>query len=189
MRKHIQSCPIVRDVIDRRTDGRPTHAEPLDAFGAQLQSLGYGKFRLWWTQTTAELNQTSAQSSPISETVLSAAIVEAVLTFVVKHARSLNLGVFASTNFDGSPRTWKLDDLVASATSGRDSAILDATLRQRAEGLMRARQRIHAGRMLEDFPAGVPDLRPEEARDARTTAELVVRRVLDWLERYPPGGN
>jgi hypothetical protein len=40
--------------------------------------------------------------------------------------------------------------------------------------------------MLSEFPAGVPDLRPDEARDAKTTAELVVRRVLDWLERYPP---
>jgi len=41
-------------------------------------------------------------------------------------------------------------------------------------------------RMLHDFPNGVPDLRPEEARDAKITADLVARRVLDWLERFPP---
>jgi uncharacterized protein YjbJ (UPF0337 family) len=32
--------------------------------------------------------------------------------------------------------------------------------------------------MLSDFPSGVvPDLRPEEAREAKATADLVVRRV------------
>jgi hypothetical protein len=40
--------------------------------------------------------------------------------------------------------------------------------------------------MLSEHPAGVPDLRPEEARDANQTAELVVRNVLDWLDRFPP---
>lgn len=63
---------------------------------------------------------------------------------------------------------------------------MDPTIRSRADALIRTRQRIHAGRMLSDFPAGVPDLRPEEARDAKQTAELVVRSVLDWLERFPP---
>ena len=87
----------------------------------------------------------------------------------------------------GVPRTWKIDDLVASAARGGDSAILDEPTRMRAVGLINARQRIHAGRMLSEFPTGsAPDLRPDEARDAKATAEQVVRRVLDWLERYPP---
>jgi hypothetical protein len=38
------------------------------------------------------------------------------------------------------------------------------------------------GRMLSEQRA--PDLPPEEARAAKATAELVVRRVLDWLARY-----
>lgn len=37
--------------------------------------------------------------------------------------------------------------------------------------------------MLFDFPARIPDLRPEEARDAKQTAE-VVRCVLDWLDKF-----
>jgi len=39
--------------------------------------------------------------------------------------------------------------------------------------------------MLSEFPGGPSDLRPEEARDAKSTADLVVRRVLDWLQKYP----
>jgi hypothetical protein len=40
--------------------------------------------------------------------------------------------------------------------------------------------------MLLDFPQGVPDLRPEEAREAKAVADLVVRRILDWLEKTSP---
>jgi hypothetical protein len=39
--------------------------------------------------------------------------------------------------------------------------------------------------MLSEFPQGAPDLRPEEAPSAKATAELVVRRVLDWLTPLP----
>jgi hypothetical protein len=178
--------PIVKDVIERRSDGRSKHTEPLDAFAEELDSLGYGMFRLWWTQIVAELRQGDAHSSPVSVVVLAAALVEGSLTFVVKHARKLGLGVFQSRDFDGDARTWKIDSLVASAASGSDSAVLDLQTKNRAEILIRARQRIHAGRMLSEFPAGAPDLRPEEARDAKVTAELVVRRVLDWLRQFPP---
>ena len=72
-----------------------------------------------------------------------------------------------------------------SAAANKTAPILDQATKQRAEGLIQARQRIHAGRMLADFINGVPDLRPEEARDACNTAELVVRRILDWLEKHP----
>jgi hypothetical protein len=181
-----RAYPIVKDIIARRTDGRSQSVEPLDAFAEQLDKLGYGVFRLWWTQTVAELRHGEVHFSPVSVSVLAAALVEGALTFVVKHARKLNLGVFRSSDFDRDPRTWKIDDLVASAASGSDTAILDMQTKTRAEILIRTRQRIHAGRMLSDFPAGVPDIRPEEARDAKATAEQVVRRVLDWLLKFPP---
>jgi hypothetical protein len=177
--------PIVKDIIERRTDGRPQSIEPLDAFSEQLDKLKYGTFRLWWRQTVAELRRTDPQSSPLSAVVLAAAIVEGALTFVVKHARALNLAVFRSSDFDRDPRTWKIDDLVASAASGSDSAILDHQTKIRADMLIRSRQRIHAGRMLSEFPAGTPDIRPEEARDAKITADQVVRCILDWLQKYP----
>ncbi len=183
-----RAYPIVKDIIARRTDGRLPSVEPLDAFTQELDKLGYGMFRLWWTQTVAEFRHGDVHSSPVSVLVLAAALVEAALPFVVKHARQLELPVLGSTDFNKEPRTWKIDDLVTSAARGGESAILDAPAKARAELLIRARQRIHPGRLLSDFLAGVPvpDLRPEEARDAKATAELVVRRVLDWLKKYPP---
>jgi hypothetical protein len=175
----------VKDVVDRRSDGRPKHAEPLDAFVEELDKLGYGKFRLWWNQTVAELRQTDPNSAPVSASVLAAALVEGSLTFVVKHARDKGLGVLQSKDFARDARTWKIDDLVSSAATGGGSAILDHQTRNRAETLIRSRQRIHAGRMISEFPGGPPDIRPEEARDAKATAEQVVRAILDWLQRFP----
>lgn len=181
-----QILPIVRDIISRRADGRPKHSEPFDAFAEQMDRLGYKVFRLWWSQTVAELRRSDAQTASVSICVLAAALVEGALTFVVKHARSLQLGPFRSSDFDRDPKYWRIDDLISSAATGGEAGILDSAIRVRADALIRSRQRIHAGRMLSDYPAGVPDLRPEEARDAKQTAELVVRRVLDWLEKYPP---
>lgn len=131
-----RAYPIVKDVIERRVDGRVKNIEPLDAFAHALDALGYGKFRLWWKQTVGELNRSDAASMSISICVLSAALVEGALTFVVKHAQSLKLGVFQSKTFDGQPRTWKIDDLVQSAARGGESAILSANLKVRAESLI-----------------------------------------------------
>ena len=180
--------PHVRDVVQRRADGRPQSVEPLAAFAEQLEKLGYGRFRMWRNQTVAELGRTDPNSSPLSALVLAAALVEGVLTFVVKHAQSLGLGVFGSTDFTRDPKTWKIDDLVASAARGGDTTILDLQTKNRADGLIRTRQRIHAGRMLTEFPTGVaePDLRPEEALEAKAVSEQVVRSVLDWLAKYSP---
>jgi hypothetical protein len=180
-----RAYPIVKDIIARRTDGRPKSAEPLAAFADELEKLGYGPFRLWWTQLVAEYKQASRQTSSVTVTVLATALVEGSLTFVVKHARSMDLPVFRSSDFDGEPRSWDLKKLIASAASGGDAAILDQPTKHRAEGLVQTRQRIHAGRMLSEFPTGPIDLKPEQARDAETTAELVVGHVIEWLGRYP----
>ena len=180
-----RAYPFVKDVIERRTDGRAANVEPLDAFAEALSLLNYAPFRLWWSQTVAELRRSNSESSPLSCLVLSAALVEAALAFVVKHARAKGLGVFRSTDFDGEPRKWKIEDLIRSAATGGETAILDDKARLRALSLVQTRQRIHAGRMLSEYPQGVPDLRPEEARDAKAVADLVVRSVLDWLGRHP----
>jgi hypothetical protein len=183
----VRAYPVVEDVIGRRTDGRPAAAEPFDAFNTALDRLGYGSFKLWWRQTVSELRRADPSLTPTTVGVLAAALMEGALAFVVKHARALGLGPLGSKDFERPPQTWKIDDLVSSACAGGPSAILDAGARVRADELVRVRQRIHAGRMLSDFPGGAPDLRPDEARAAKATAELVVRRVLDWLEKYPPG--
>jgi len=79
----------VKDAIERRTDNRPKHAEPLDAFADEPDKLGYGQFRLWWKQMVAELRRGDTQSAPVAVCVPAAALVEGALTFVVKHARKL----------------------------------------------------------------------------------------------------
>jgi hypothetical protein len=180
-----RAYPLVRDVIERRSDARPSHTEPFDAFADGLDKLGYAPFRLWWKQIVAELRRGDTQSTPVSVSVLAAALVEGALTFVVKHARTHDIGVFGSRTFDDNPRTWRIDYLVFGAAGGKENAILDTSTQRRAADLIRSQQRIHAGRMLSEFPGGVQDLRPEEAREARTTAEMVVRRVLEWLEKHP----
>ena len=178
-----RAYPIVKDIIERRTDGRPKHAEPLDAFTDELDKLGYGPFRLWWKQTVAELRQTDPNLAPVSASVLAAALVEGALTFIVKHGRAS--GRFQSKEYEREPRNWKIEELVASAAFGGPSSILDLQVKARAETLIKTRQRIHAGRMLAEYPGGPPDLRPDEARDAKGTAEQVVRAILDWLQKNP----
>ncbi len=177
----------IGDLIRRRTDGRPQSAEPFLAFAERLESLDHGTFRMWWTQAVQELRQLAHTQTPMASLVLSAALVEGALTFVVGHAKKLSLGPMGTKTFEGPPRSWRLEDLINSAAQGGQNAILDEPSRNRALSLNATRQRIHAGRMLEEHPKGVPDLRPEEARDAQATAELVTRRILDWLERHPTG--
>jgi hypothetical protein len=167
--------PLVKDVIERRDDARSKYTEPFDIFADQLTGLGYKPFRLWWTQIVGELRRANGHLSPVTVAVLSAALVEGALTFVVQHARTLKLGPMGSKTFEIEPRTWKVDDLVRSASSGSDAAILQPSARDRAERLIGVRQRIHAGRMRSDFPSGPSDLRPEEAREAIQTAEIVNR--------------
>jgi hypothetical protein len=65
-----QAMPHVKDVIDRRADGRPKNIEPFGAFSEQLEKLGHAHFRLWWTQTVAELGRTDPNLSPLSALVL-----------------------------------------------------------------------------------------------------------------------
>lgn len=175
----------VQDVIARRTDGRPKQAEPLDAFADELDRLGVGQFKLWWVQTVGEMRKLQPTSTPVATAVLAAALVEGALTFAAKHARTNNLPAFKSKDFDREPRHWKVDDLANSAASGGPDAVLDLQNKARIDLLIRTRQRIHAGRMLAEYPAGVPDLRPEEARDAKATADAAVRAVLDWLQKQP----
>ena len=177
--------PLVRDAVGRRSHGRSSAVEAFEAFADKLAPLGYPLFRSWWIQTVSELRRLDLSLNPVAVAVFSAALVEGCLTFVVQYARALKLGPMGSKTFDGQPQTWKIDDLVASAAAGGPSAILDPSLRARADMLIKTRQRIHAGRMLVEHPQGVPDFRPEEARDAKQTAELVVRHVIDWIERHP----
>jgi hypothetical protein len=93
--------------------------------------LGYGPFRLWWRQTVAELRHLDPSISPVAVSVLAAALVEGTLTFVVRHAKQLGLGVMGSKDFDRPATSWKIEDRVSSAAAGKESAILNNSARLR----------------------------------------------------------
>ena len=185
--------PIVKDVIERRTDGRPKHAEPLDAFADELEKLGYGRFRLWWKHPVAELRHTDPNGTPVSASVLAAALVAGALTFIVAHAHKSgvsNRRTTTRTRGPGRSTTW-------SRAPPQGAPQRSSICKPRARNSHPlAAARIHPGRMLSDYPDGPPDIRPEEARDAKGTAEQVVRAVLDWLngtgrphDVHPPHGR
>lgn len=178
--------PIVKGIIQLRASDRPALTDPLDAFADELAKLGHGPFRLWWKQIVAELRRCDPQTSPVSVSILAAVLVEGALTFCVKHARSQKLGVFAAPEFGTTSEHWSIDQLIGGAASGNEAAILDPAARYRAEVLLLIRHRIHAGRILADFPDGVPDLRAVSASDPKAIAELILHRVLGWLRKYPP---
>lgn len=186
LHKGQEMLAAVRDVISRRTDGRLKSAEPRKAFASVLNELGHARFRLWWSSTSDELAIASANNSPLTMCVLSASLAEGALTFVVRRAQELHLGTMASTTFTGPPSRWRFEDLLASAAKGGSDAIFDEDLRRRADRLNSLRQRIHPGRLLDQNPTGpIPDLRPEEAREAVETLDKILRRVLDWIEQHP----
>ena len=176
---------LVADIVARREDGRPKSIDTLSEFSNRLDYLGYKPFHLWWKQLLSEMKTADNNTSSVTVSVLAAALMEGALTFIVRHARSLNNGTFASKDWEREPNTWKVDELIKAASGGGPDAILDQPSRLRAEALIRIRQRIHAGRMLIDHPSGVPDLRPDEAEEARNTLKLVLRKILDWIETHP----
>lgn len=176
----------VKNVIERRTDGRASSAEPLVAFEQALAGLGHQRFLTWWSRTRSELGLANDAQMPMTVCVLSAALSEGALTFIVKRARALNVGPMGSKTFEGSETQWKFDDLLKSAASGGRHAILDQKTRDRADRLNSIRQRIHVGRLMAATLTGpIPDTRPEEAREARETLDVILRRILDWLDAHP----
>jgi hypothetical protein len=176
----------VSEVIGRRTNGRPKSGEPVHAFERELDDLGMGHFRVWWSSTASELSLANPAQQPTTVCVMAAALAEAALTFVVKRARDLGLATMASKTFDDTPGRWGFDELLTSAAAGGTDAILDARTRERAARLSSVQQRIHAGRLLAEHPRGpIPDMRAEEPREARETLDAVLRRIIDWLATHP----
>lgn len=176
------AVPLVRDVIARRTDGRPAAAEPLDAFAEALAELGHERFRAWWVQTRTELRSVDPIQQPVAATVLAASLAEAALSFVVPRAKAA--GLMKRIELDNA-KGWRFNELVTGAKSGDPNtpSMLDERTVTRCLDLNQARQRIHAGFLIDAVPTGpIPELKPEQPRDALHTTELLVRKVIEWLE-------
>ncbi|MDY0001544.1 MAG: hypothetical protein RBU30_09640 [Polyangia bacterium] len=181
-RARLEECYVaVKDVISRRSDGRPPASQPFQAMESMLDSIGQERFRLWWTRTVAELKLANPAHQATTISVLSASLAEAALAFVVTKAQEKGLMV----NLGSKTTQWKFVDLLRAAQSGAaDKVILSQPLYERGKRLNEIRQRIHAGHLMNEYPSGnIPDLKPEEAREALETAEQLVRQVLEWLER------
>lgn len=69
----------VTDVVRRRADKRPVAAEPVRAFELELDALGHGRFRIWWSSTVQELRLADPRQ-PLGVCVLAAALAEGALT-------------------------------------------------------------------------------------------------------------
>jgi hypothetical protein len=178
----------VRNVIERRSDGRPVAAEPLDAFVGELEALGHGRFRTWWLQQVAELRRQDPVQNPTAAIILAASLAESALIFTVKQARAA--GLMKGSDFDGPAKQWKFAALIKGAKASDPSvAILDERTAQRCQDLNENRQRIHAGALIDQVPTGaIPDTRPEQAREAKQTLDAVLRRLLDWLGQRRASG-
>jgi hypothetical protein len=173
---------IVRDIIARRTDGRPKASNPLDAFLECLDGLGQNRFRAWWMQEHQELRLVDKTQQPTMALVLSASLAEAALTFTVPRAQKYGM----LQGLDANPRRWKLPDLIKGVKAGiGKDPIFDERTALRALTLNETRQRIHAGFLIDSVPTGpIPDLKPEQVRDGLQTVDLVVRAIVDWLATH-----
>lgn len=172
----------VRDIILRRTDGRPLSKEPIEAFLEALDSLGLSNLKSWWNAIASDLRRASPDTAPTSVIVLSAALGEAALCAVGQRARCEGDSM-KGMDWD-KPKTWKFESLIHAAKRGQ-APIFDGTLGARAIRLNELRQRIHAGRFwLPDHRVGRFDLRPDEAREAQETLDQLLRCLLIWLDAH-----
>lgn len=74
-------------IIERRADGRPRYAGPLNALTNELDKLGYRSFRLRWTLTVTEPRLTNPNSAPVSAIGPRGRSRRGALNIIVKHAR------------------------------------------------------------------------------------------------------
>lgn len=180
---------VVNDIVQRRSDGRPASAEPITAFERELTKLGHGYFESWWRQTAAEFRSADSKLMPTTVVVLAATLCEGALVFIRDHAQRRSLSM-PDASLGSDPKGWKFDKLVDAACKGTAPVFsgqpMDQLAAKRAKELNFMRHRIHAGRVIDERSSlPHPDLRPEEARTAKETTDIVLRRVLDWLEAHP----
>lgn len=170
----------VREVVGRRSEGAIKFREPLDAFEPELDDLGFAEIRTWWAQTRAELRRASPVQSPTTVVVLAAALCEAALATCALAAQKRA----DPDALNGDAKSWRFHDLTKWARKSSVGIITDERLNNRCTDLNEHRQRVHAGRFL-DRPemAKLVDLKPEQARAARETLDLLLRAILDARHR------
>lgn len=180
-----RAYPLVEDVVRRRNDGRAPKAEPLDAFEATLVGLAQQRFVAWWVQARSELRTLSDTQQPTATIVVAAAMAEAALSFVLRPAQSA--GLMSRTDVT-KPRSWRFEEMANGTKSGKQDvrSMLSDRARARCLELNELRQRIHVGFLVSSNAGPIPDVRPEQAREARQTLDMMLRDILEWLESQGP---
>lgn len=174
----------VRDLVLRRSDGRPASPEPVPGFASRLDELNASRLKVWWNAIASEVRRANEQEAPTSVIVLAAALLEAALCSVIERANAHGV-TMPNLRAADDPKNWKLQTLVKEAKKG-SQPIFDGDVGGRGERLNDLRQRIHAGRFwMSGVPSGGFDLRPEEAREARETLDRCLRAILVWLDGHP----
>lgn len=114
--------------------------------------------------------------------VLAAALCEGALVFSVRKGRELTNGkAFGARTFDGPPRGWYFDDLLKSARH-ESARIIDSNLSDDCAVLLENRQRIHAGRLIDEpVTPALLDLKPQDAEQGVNAARRLVGAVLEWF--------
>ena len=169
------------DQVTRRMDGRPSHPNPLDAFGTVIADLGYPDYSVWWRQTVREWKSLQPRPHPSLGCCWPPRSARAALSLVAQRAHASG-ATMSSLDTSRNDKKWSFRELIRAAKQGT-APILDGDLGGRCERLNERRQRIHIGRFLSvGATASELDLRPEEVDEASETVRRLVRAVLDWLD-------
>lgn len=179
---------VVRDIVARRTDGRPKSGDPFKAFADKLEQLGYPNNRIWWNQTVREATTLNPLEAPTAVLVLSAALGEGALSFLVRYARKATNGAaFGSNTFDeGQPKkNWSLEAL-AKAAKHDTAQVIDQLLMEQCIRLNEDRQRIHGARYIDTAvdPTKIAT-KDHEAEAALQTVKRLVSKIVEWIAAHP----
>jgi len=181
-RPYLDRClHYLRELRAQADTGRPAAENVLELFDHKLDSIGQGDFRVWWAQVRRELVQADAHNAHLMVTVLSAVLVEGALSLVVKQAQAD--GRSMTKHLDTDLKKWRFEHLIQLAKSGQD-AIFKQHVADRCTRLNEFRKRIHVGALLDGSTwAHRYDARADEATEAKETAKIAIRAILDWVKR------
>lgn len=182
-RRFAQIRGTVREIISRRNSGKPISTDPIKAFEEKFDLLKAKPLYAWWNAMVAEWKDLDDRRNSVSVLTLSASLCEGALAFFA--ASGIHSGLTMTQKLPSDPRQWKLEALISAASTGGTTALLVDPLRQRLVELNERRKALHPGSFIQlSIPLQkVPEIRPEQAVEARSVVHLLLRTIVDWLAR------
>lgn len=170
--------PVVKDVVGRRVSVLPISSDPYDGLSEQLKLLKADKYKLWWTQITSEISQLDDKRNPTARLILSAAICEGILAFVIEFSKDKEFAMTKNLRVE-DPKSWKFSEMIKATSSGI-SPFMKEDLRRKLEKMNENRKRIHPASYL-TFGSAIPDLKPEQSQEAFETSKALAREAIEWI--------